>query len=316
MGQSFPRRSYIRSEQIVELAIQKVTKNLGDGLSITDLLSSGLARSKKQAQRMLKYLSHERKVLFTLENRKPQRYFPTCLKADIIQNMRKSQKNVPIHPTGVRHSKATLSSTLEQQKAKSFLDVLSALGNVPLFIHKLHLLLSVDPITYAEIQGAVVERNKAKRHEEVVGKAHVQYHISPNGTIMIYVACSHNPFKLESDADESILFSFLGQVRDRLLYLLSDPHERLVPAILEWRLIQCDLNKDIELTDMHQLTGINIQLKHADRVFRLYIKSLGDRAVYRAEESLKLKSSPLVDGLRSIRYNNGDCKMDREMEQR
>jgi hypothetical protein len=33
----------------------------------------------------------------------------------------------------------------------------------------------------------------------------------------------------------------------------------------------------------------DIQLKSADRVFRLYVKSLGDKAVYRAEELLNLK---------------------------
>jgi hypothetical protein len=51
---------------------------------------------------------------------------------------------------------------------------------------------------------------------------------------------------------------------------------------------------------MAQLTAINIQLKDADRVFRLYIKSLGDKAVYRVEESLKMRCS-LVDILRTIR---------------
>jgi hypothetical protein len=51
---------------------------------------------------------------------------------------------------------------------------------------------------------------------------------------------------------------------------------------------------------MLQLTAINIQLKDADRVFRLYIKSLGDKAVYRVEESLKMRCS-LVDVLRTIR---------------
>ncbi|MDP9288903.1 MAG: hypothetical protein M3P08_11990 [Thermoproteota archaeon] len=58
---------------------------------------------------------------------------------------------------------------------------------------------------------------------------------------------------------------------------------------------------------MMQLTGIHIQLKDADRVFRLYIKSLGDKAVRRAEESLKL-SSPLVEGLHTIRKSSGECK--------
>ena len=40
-------------------------------------------------------------------------------------------------------------------------------------------------------------------------------------------ACSDNPFKLETDNDVSSLFAFFGQVRDRLLYLLSDVRERI-----------------------------------------------------------------------------------------
>ena len=105
---------------------------------------------------------------------------------------------------------------------------------------------------------------------------------------MIYLACSNNPFKLENVADEIILYSFLGQVRD--------PHERLVPPITEWVLTGCDINKDIPVADMLQLSAINIQLKNAGRVFRLYIKSLGDKAVYRVEESVKMHSS-FVDAL-------------------
>jgi hypothetical protein len=50
---------------------------------------------------------------------------------------------------------------------------------------------------------------------------------------------------------------------------------------------------------MLQLIGIDIQLKIA-RVFRLYVKSFGDRAVYRAEESLKM-GSPLADALSADR---------------
>jgi len=117
---------------------------------------------------------------------------------------------------------------------------------------------------------------------------------------MVFVACSNNPFKLEDEADESILYSFLGQVRDRLLYLVTDPHERIVPPIIKWILTGCDINKDITVSDMLQLTAINIQLKEADRVFRIYIKSLGDKAVYRVEESVKMRS-PLMDALYTIR---------------
>ena len=45
---------------------------------------------------------------------------------------------------------------------------------------------------------------------------------------MISIACSNNPFKLETDEDEITLFSFLGQVKDRLLYVLNDLRERVV----------------------------------------------------------------------------------------
>jgi hypothetical protein len=125
------------------------------------------------------------------------------------------------------------------------------------------------------------------------------YSFYPKGRTMVYVACSNNPFKLVDEADLLTLYSFLGQVRDRLLHLLADPRERIVPPITEWVLTGCDRNKDITVTDRLQLSAINIQLKEADRVFRLYIKSLGDKAVYRVEESLKMRSS-IVDALHTI----------------
>jgi hypothetical protein len=58
--------------------------------------------------------------------------------------------------------------------------------------------------------------------------------------------------------------------------------------------------QDVTVTDRLQLTAPNIQLKDANRVFRIYIKSLGDKAVYRVEESVKLRSS-IVDILHTIR---------------
>jgi hypothetical protein len=92
--------------------------------------------------------------------------------------------------------------------------------------------------------------------------------------------------------------------RDRLLNLVTDPHERIVRPIMKWMLTGCDINKDVTVSNLLQLTAIDMQLKDADRVFRLYIKSLGDKAVYRVEESLKMRSS-LVDLLRTIRSPSG-----------
>lgn len=64
-------------------------------------------------------------------------------------------------------------------------------------------------------------------------------------------------------------------------------------------LMGCDRNKDITVTDRLQLSAINIQLNEADRVLRLYIKSLGDKAVYRVEESVKMHSF-IVHALHTI----------------
>jgi hypothetical protein len=175
---------------------------------------------------------------------------------------------------------------LKHRKHKTFL-----FGRDPLYIHKLQLQLSLESKYYTDIQKTSSKHNKSKQHEEKIGTSIVKYLVYPNGKTMIFVACSNNPFKLEDESDVSILYAFLGQVRDRLLYLMTDPHERIVPPIMKWILTGCDINKDVTVSDMLQLTAINIQLKDADRVFRLYIKALGDKEIYRVEGSVKMRCS-------------------------
>jgi hypothetical protein len=299
-------RKYIVKDNVEKIATEKYREN-GLGITFQDI-EREFSVNKGKAQRTLKYF-HERDVLFTandlvsdglniLENKSPQQYFPTCIKAEIIEGLSK-RKNVLVNLTEVHPSKASLSS-LEAQKAQNLLDILSLLGHSPLYIHKLQLQVCLEPGYYADIQKDYTKYNKAKQHEEKIGTALVKYLVYPNGKTKVFVACSNNPFRLEDEADETILYSFLGQVRDRLLYLLKDPHERIVPPITKWVLTGFDINKDITVTDMLQLSAINIQLKDADRVFRLYIKSLGDKAVYRVEESVKMRSC-LVDLLHTIR---------------
>jgi hypothetical protein len=162
-------------------------------------------------------------------------------------------------------------------------------------------MLSIDKEYYTGLTQEPRPKNKAKLHEEIIGKRHVGYTFSPNGTVQVSVISSDNPFKLETDEDVSFLFSFLGRVRDRLLYHVSDVRERIVPSIMEWRLKGCDTNKDIEIDDNTQLTLPDIQLRYADRVFRFYVKSLHDKSFLRAEESLA-PDLPLVEALDNIRH--------------
>ena len=65
----------------------------------------------------------------------------------------------------------------------------------------------------------------------IIGRRHVIYTFSPNGTVEIAVKSSDTPFRLDTDQDESVIFSFLGQARDRLLYHVIDIRERHIPPL-------------------------------------------------------------------------------------
>jgi hypothetical protein len=282
----------ISKKKIVEIAVQKY-RACGQGIDFSDVMEFHC--SKANAQRILKDCCEQRILFRSPKRTSPQRYYPSIIKANILENL-KQKGNVPIHLTEVLSSNAPL----EEQRAQNLYDILYSFGRYPPYIHKLQLQLSLESRYYTDIQKSSSKYNKAKQHVERIGTSIVKYLIYPNGKTMVFVACSNNPSKLEDESDVSILYAFLGQIRDRLLYLMTDPHERIVPPIMKWILTGCDINKDVTVTDKLQLTAIDIQLKDADRVFRLYIKSLGDKAVYRVEESVKMRCS-LVDVLRTIR---------------
>lgn len=100
-----------------------------------------------------------------------------------------------------------------------------------------------------------------------------------------------------------------------MLFHVRDPKERVVPSIMEWTLKACDLNKDILISDKAQLTLPDIQLKYADRVFRLYVKIIEDKTYYRSEESLTLEQI-LPEALDKIRhpYRSVEDKIDQLTE--
>lgn len=299
------KRRYTKAQELETLAVSKYQAS-GAGITFKDLMKSRLVLHKKQARITLKHCLRKN-ILFTYDNHRPQQYYPARLKSEILKA--KSLKNIPIQPTGVNPTSNSpsspthpVSNAMQHQKAQSFLDILMHLAYTPLYIHKVQLMLSIDKQYYRELCKDERHKNRAKIQEELIGRRRVTYTISPKGTVEIAVGTTDTPFKLESDEDESVIFSFLGQVRDRLLYLLKDVRERKVPQIMEWTLKGCDLNKDIEADDKAQLTLPDIQLRSADKVFRLYIKILKGKAFCRGEESLKLDSIPLVEALGNIRH--------------
>jgi hypothetical protein len=304
-------RKPITKEKIESLALEKYRAS-GRGITTNDL---EIRFSIKQvtAQRCFKYI-RSRGILFTaqdlirhginlLRNKSPQEYYASCIKAEILENARKRNKSVLVGPTGAlsNSSKHPLSNVLEYQKASSFLAVLASLPFAPPYLHKLQLMFHLDKQFYKELKQKEEPVNRAKPYEEIIGRRHVTYKLSPNGTVEVYIRSTDTPLRIESDEDISAIFAFLGQVRDRFLYHVGDIKERHVPPLMSWVLKQCDLNKDIEISDKAQITLPDIELKQADRVFRIYIKILEGKAYYRAEESLTL-NQVLLEAIDSIRH--------------
>jgi hypothetical protein len=49
---------------------------------------------------------------------------------------------------------------------------------------------------------------------------------------------------------------FLGRVEDRLKNLLSYNRDKVLPSVMTWILKDYDVNKDVEINDMVQLTSL------------------------------------------------------------
>lgn len=83
---------------------------------------------------------------------------------------------------------------------------------------------------------------------------------------------------------------FLGQLRQVLISILMDSHERIVPDVLQGGLTECDINKDVKVSEGFHFTGLKVQVKHMDYLFSLYFKSMGKDTVYRVEETTSISS--------------------------
>jgi hypothetical protein len=104
-------RRQITKKTIESMAIEKYRFS-GHGITIKDITTKCSVK-KSKAQRSLKYF-HSTRVLFTaqdlmqqgidlLQNKNLQEYFATCMKAEILENLKR--KSVPVEPTGVNLSK-------------------------------------------------------------------------------------------------------------------------------------------------------------------------------------------------------------------
>jgi len=278
---------YVSKKEITRFAELKGTR----GITINDL-----QQTKKNAQRRLKYFCNLG-VLFTardlinqgielppnFRNHRPQRYYPTSKKSEIIEKIKNEYKNVLLTTTGTPNSVYPLFQNIEKQKANSFLEILQRAHFSPTYIHKINLMLSVGKDNYKEISQYL--RRPIGQKEEIIGKRHVTYIYHANGTVQIFVISNKYPVKLQNHDDVNVFFSLIGQVKDRMIFHMEDRWERIVPPVNNWILKQCDINNDIPISDKAQIYLPDLELKIAGRVFRMYVKSLEGNSVGRVEDS-------------------------------
>jgi hypothetical protein len=281
------------------------------GITYTHIQNK-FACNKKQAQRTLKYF-HARGLLFTakdlitqrlempptFKNSHPQRYYSTLLRPSIIEKLKKDYRNALLTTTDTAYSAAPLSNCMEHQKGNYFLNFLQLLPYAIRFIHKMNIELSIPAEVYNELDP--VSFPIRMRMEENIGNSHVTYRYHSNGKVQVFVACSKFPYKLEDNNDIANLYSVFGRIKDRISSHLFDPKDRIVPPIDRWILKQCDVNVDFDIGSQAQIYLPDIQLKSAGHVFRMYVKSLQEKTVYRIEHSKELDSI-LMSSLRGIAH--------------
>jgi hypothetical protein len=300
-------RKYIKSEEVKEL-VERLFEENGRGTTIEDIINT-FEVAKKKAQRMVKHL-HVSKILFTaqdlekdgfhikgIKRERPQKYFSIGSKTKVIE---RSRNNVLKDTTEYM-------DPLGDLKAENFSQALALLGPSLLYIHKLQLWTSID-LEKVDPSETFNSKPLPWSFTERIGLYDVQFIIHPNGSVMIYVISGSKPFRLYNEQDVIDILTFLGMVEDRFRVLLSDPRGRIVSPVTRWVLKGCDVNKDVEISSVAQITLPNLQIPFVDKALRAYVKPIGEKVFYRVEWSL-VPNEPVRKALENIR---NEIKMDRE----
>ena len=287
------RKKYIRLEDVMRFIEDRFEKRK-KGTKFADL-EKGFGIRKARAQRILKRAA-EKKHLFSYPVRtNPQSYFPQSRHADVVLYF-KNSRNVPKDTTSINPQFISL----ESQKASSLLEVLQLSGPLPRYIHNLHLELSIDREFYSSIDAPIQKVNKGKSLEFRIDNNNVNLVFYRTGTVLVEIACTKSPFKIENFNDEIIFISYIGQVKGKISDLLLDSRGTIVPEPSKWLLVEHDINIDVPITDAllqsfppiqiyqdvrrMQLEGLKIPLSLFMGTVRVYTKSLGEEGVMRLEE--------------------------------
>ena len=201
--------------------------------------------------------------------------------------------NTVLDPTGVdfRNSTSNSTSLLTDSIITQTLEgyVLPLLPTVPLQIHNIHLKCEDSASSYHLLQLPSYERNVGKYQELDVDNIPVNYVFYPSGTIDTYTKNSERPFRLQTEEDRVKLIAFIRKVKDKL-------PQMTVPGIEQWEFTECDINRDVKISDLLHISCVKVQVKHMDRLFRVYIKKIVNDTFCRVEETKSLRM-PIIEAI-------------------
>jgi hypothetical protein len=174
--------------------------------------------------------------------------------------------------------------------------ILPLLPTVPLQIHNIHLKCEVignSTSCYHLLQLPRYVRNIGKYQALDINNIPVSYVFYPNGTIDIYTKNSERPFRLQTGEDRVYIIAFIKKIKDNL------PSQVIVPDIEQWEFTECDINRDVKVSDLLHISCVKVQVKHMDHLFRIYIKKIDNDTFCRVEETKSLKM-PVIEAINHI----------------
>ena len=83
-----------------------------------------------------------------------------------------------------------------------------------------------------------------------------------------------------------MIMTFPGRVEEMLRFFLSYTRDEIVPTVDRWILLKCDVNRDVEIDGITQLTLPSMQMPLVEKARRAYVKVIGTKVFWRVEKSL------------------------------
>jgi hypothetical protein len=163
-------------------------------------------------------------------------------------------------------------------------------------IHNVHLkseTIAGSTECYHTLALPIYKKNIGKYQVLNIDNIPVSYVFYPNGTIDFYTKNSEKPFKLQTEEDQANIIAFIRKIKDNL------PPQVVVPDIKQWEFTECDINRDVKVSDLLHISCVKVQVKHIDHLFRVYIKRIGDKTFCRVEETKSLKM-PIIEAINRI----------------